>query len=90
MDNLQLRRIFITIALIVGNSIFMTLLGPRKLFDGTYDAITNTFGYILGDFMINVGEGSYIIISYAIIILVIMKLFPVAKKPSGENEKTSK
>jgi hypothetical protein len=79
MDNKQLRRIFISVTLILGNSIFMALIGPRRLFDNTYNTINNDFGYFLGDLIIKVGEGSYIIISYAIIIFVICKLFPNPK-----------
>lgn len=85
MDNKQIRKICVAVTLIVGNSVFMALLGPRRLFENTYTAIHDTFGYFLGDLIIKVGEGSYIIISYAIIIFIICKLFPIQKITSDSS-----
>jgi hypothetical protein len=47
---------------------------------------TNTFGYFLGDFIVKVGEGSYIIISYAILIFIVFKLFPLPKADEAKND----
>lgn len=80
MDNRRLRSISIIITLLVGNSVFMSLLGPSPFYDSTYDAVINIFGRFLGMFICEVGEGRYIIISYTIIMLIAFKLFPVPKK----------
>lgn len=80
MDNKRLRSISIIITLLVGNSVFMSLLGPSPFYDNTYDAVINIFGRFLGMFICEVGEGRYIIISYLIIVVIILKLFPVSKE----------
>jgi hypothetical protein len=86
MDNSTLRRIFVVVTLLVGNSVFMVLLGPSPFYDTTYDAVINALGRFLGMFICEVGEGRYIIISYAIIIFIAFKLFPLPKSDEAKDD----
>jgi len=88
MSNTLLRKIGVILTILVGNTVFMALLGPRKLFDNTYETINNTFGYFIGEFICKVGEGIYIILSYAIILFIVLKLFPVPKKDAQYETQT--
>ena len=80
MDNRRLRSICIVVTLLIGNSVYMMLLGPRRLSDDTYNTINDMFGSFLSDLISIVGEGIFIIISYTIIMLIVFKLFPIPEK----------
>lgn len=79
MDNKLLRKIGAALTILVGNTVFMALLGPRRLVESTYQTINNEFGHFIGQYICKLGEGIYIIISYGIILFIIFKLFPLPK-----------
>lgn len=81
MKNNTIKKILIVLILLVGNSVFMMLVGPMGLSDNTYNLIGNLFGFgFFASFINKIAEGILIIISYAIILFITIKIFP-------ENEK---
>lgn len=74
MDNI--RKKITLLILLVGNSVFMLMTGPVRLSDDLYDSILSIFGNFLGSFVLKLAAGSLIIISYAILLFIALKMFP--------------
>lgn len=81
MKENTIKKILIVLILLVGNSVFMMLVGPVRLSENTLNVIANAFGInLFSDFIEKVGEGIFIIISYAIILWITIKIFSENKK----------
>lgn len=88
MNNNIIKKMLIVLILLVGNSVFMMLLGPMRLRDNTYNILGNLSGFVFFDsFIIKIAEGNLIIISYAIILFITIKIFPGSTEKEHFKEK---
>ena len=86
MNNILIRKIIIITTLLVGNTVFMLLLGPLNIQDETYGRIFEIFGGVLGQLVLRLIAGILIIISYTIVLIIALKMFPKPKDTADKED----